>query len=126
MFALSVNIDRLEEIATPCSKLPDIIVLSETSFAAPLPGYNFITENSQMQAGGVGACRKNNLKHLQQCDLQIKMCGCENIWFELLGKRQKIPYILVYKSIHILRQEIASLKVLPAYKSTPQFENILE
>jgi len=33
---------------------------------------------------------------------------------------------LVYKSIHILRQEIASLKVLSVYKSTPQFENILE
>ena len=37
-----------------------------------------------------------------------------------------IPYILVYKSICILRQEIASLKILPVYKSTPQFENILE
>ena len=37
-----------------------------------------------------------------------------------------LPYIPVYKSIRILRQEIASLKVLPVYKSTPQFKNILE
>jgi len=47
----------------------DIIALSdtrimETSIIATLPGYNFINENSQMQAGGVGAFIKNNLKYL--------------------------------------------------------------
>jgi len=58
--SLYKNIDELEEIVTPCSKPPDIIALSETriketSIIATLPGYNFINENSQTQAGGVGA-----------------------------------------------------------------------
>ena len=52
--------DKLEEIVTPCSKPPDIIALSETrieetSIIATLPGYNFINESSQTQAGGIGA-----------------------------------------------------------------------
>ena len=57
--SLYKNIDKLEEIVTPCSKPPDITALSETriketSIIATLPGYNFISENSQTQAGGVG------------------------------------------------------------------------
>jgi len=69
--------DKLEEIVTPCSKPPDIIVLSETriketSIIATLPGYNFINENSRTQAGGVSAYIKNNLKYLQRRDLQFK------------------------------------------------------
>ena len=84
-------IGKLEEIVTPCSKPPDIIALSETriketSIIATLPGYNFINENSQTQARGVGAYIKNSLKYLQRRDLQFKMCGYENIAFELLGK----------------------------------------
>jgi len=55
--SLYKNIDKLEEIVTPCSKTPDIIALLETrikdtSIIATLPGYNFINENSQTQAGG--------------------------------------------------------------------------
>jgi len=100
--SLYKNIDKLEEIVTPCSKPPDIIALSEarikkTPIIATLPGYNFINENSQTQAGGVGAHIKNNLKYLQRRDLQFKMFGCENIWFELLGKRQKIIIGIVYR-----------------------------
>jgi len=94
--------DKLEEIITPCSKPPDIIALSETriketSIIATLPGYNFINENSQTQAGGVGAYIKNNLKYLQRRDLQFKMHGCENIWLEIIGKRQKIIIGMVYR-----------------------------
>jgi len=69
----------------------------ETSIIATLPGYNFIKENSQTQAGGVGAYIKNNLKYLQRRDLQFKMYGCENIWLEILGKRQKIIIGIVYR-----------------------------
>jgi len=95
-------VDKLEEIVTPCSKPPDIIALSEarhkeTSIIATLPGYNFINENSQTQAGGVGAYIKNNLKYLQRRDLQFKIHGCENIWLEILGKRQKIIIGIVYR-----------------------------
>ena len=43
-----------------------------------------------------------------------------------IGRRTGSKQTTVYKSIRILRQEIASLKVLPVYKSTPQFANILE
>ena len=100
--SLYKNIDKLEEIVTPCSKPPDIIALSETriketSIIATLPGYNFINENSQTQAGGVGAYIKNNLKYLQRRDLQFKIHGCENIWLEILGKRQKIIIGIVYR-----------------------------
>jgi len=92
--SLCKDIDKLEEIVTPCSKPPDIIALSETrikgtSIIATFPGYNFININSQTQVGGVGAYIKNNLKYLQRRDLQFKMYGWENIWFELLGKRRK-------------------------------------
>ena len=57
--SLYKNMDKLEEIVTPCSRRPDIITLSqtrikETSIIATLPGYNFTNENSQTQAGGVG------------------------------------------------------------------------
>jgi len=102
--SLHKNIEKLELIVSPCSKTPDIIALSETriketSITAPLPGYNFINENSQSQAGSVGAYIKNNLKYLQQRDLQFRMSGCENIWFELLGKRQKIIIGIVYTTI---------------------------
>ena len=50
--SLYKNIDKLEEIVSPCSKPPDIIALSEirikeTSIIAPLVGYNLINENSQ-------------------------------------------------------------------------------
>ena len=95
--------DKLEEIVTPCSKPPDIIALSETriketSIIATLPGYNFINENSQTQAGGVGAYIKNTLKYLQRRDLQFKIHGCENIWLEILGKRQKIIIGIVYRN----------------------------
>jgi len=48
-----------------------------------LPGYNFTKENSQTQAGGVGAYIKNNLKYLQRRDLQFKRYGCENMWLEI-------------------------------------------
>ena len=93
--SLYKNMDKLEEIVTSCSKPPDIIALSgtrikETSTIATLPGYNFINKNPQTQAGGVGAYIKNNLKYLQRRDLQFKMHGCENIWLEILAKRQKI------------------------------------
>ena len=99
--SLYKNMDNLEEIVTPCSKSPDVIALSETriketSIIATLPGYNFINENSQTQAGSVGAYIKNNLKYLQRSDLQFKMHGCENIWLEILGKRQKIIIGIVY------------------------------
>ena len=94
--------DKLEEIVPPCSKPPDIIALSETriketSIIATLPGYNFINENSQMQAGGVGTYIKNNFNYLQRRDLQFKMHGCENIWLEILRKRQKIIIGIVYR-----------------------------
>ena len=71
--------------------------IKETSIIATLPGYNFINENSQMQAGGVGAYIKNSLKYLQRRDLQFKMCGYENIAFELLGKWQKIIIGIMYR-----------------------------
>ena len=50
-----------------------------------------------MQAGDVGAYIKNNLKYLQQRDFQFNVCRCEDIWFELLGKRQKIIIGIVYR-----------------------------
>ena len=71
--------------------------IKETSIIATLPGYNFINENSQTQAGGVGAYIKNNLKYLQRRVLQFKIHGCENIWLEILGKRQKIIIGIVYR-----------------------------
>jgi len=94
--------DKLEEIVTPCSKPPDIIALSETriketSIIATLPDYNFINENSETQAGGVDAYIKNNLKYLQRRDLQFKINGCENIWLEIIGKRQKTIIGIVYR-----------------------------
>jgi len=102
IMSLYKNMDKLEEIVTPCSKPPDIIALSEnrikeTSIIATLPGYNFINENSQTLAGGVCAYIKNNLKYLRRRDLQFKMHGCENIWLEILGKRQKIIIGVVYR-----------------------------
>jgi len=107
--SLYKNVDKLEEIVSLCAKPPDSIALSETriketSIIAPLPDYNFINENSQTQAGGVGAYIKNILKYLQRRDLQFKMCGCENIWFELIGskKRQKIIIGIVYRQYSIL------------------------
>jgi len=65
--SLYKNMDKHEEIITPCSKPPDIIALSETriketSIIATLPGYNFINKNSQTQAGGLGAYIKNNFE----------------------------------------------------------------
>jgi len=102
IWSLSKNMDKLDEIVTPCSKPPDIIALSETriketSIIATLPCYSFINENSQTQAGGVGAYIKNNLKYLQRRDLQFKMHECENIRLEILGKRQKIIIGIVYR-----------------------------
>jgi len=90
--SLYKNMDKLDEIVAPCSKPPDIIALSETRIKetltiATLPGYNFINENSQTQAEGVGAYIKNNLKYLQRRDLQFKMYGCDTIRLEILGKR---------------------------------------
>ena len=61
----------------------------ETSIIATLPGYNFTNENSQTQAGGVGAYINNNLKYVQRRDLQSKMHGCENIWLEILENVRK-------------------------------------
>jgi len=112
--SLYKNIDKLEEIVSPSSKIPDIIVLleiriKETLIVATLPGYNFINENSQTQAGGVGVHIKNNLKYLQRHDLQSKMCGCENIWFELLGKHQKIIIGIVYRHQPLLKKYLHSL-----------------
>ena len=69
----------------------------ETSIIATLPGYNFTNENSQTQAGGVGAYINNNLKYVQRRDLQFKMHGCEKTWLEILGKRQKIIIGIVYR-----------------------------
>ena len=100
--SLHKNMNKLEEIVTPCSKPPDIIALletriKETSIIATIPGYSFINENSQTQAGGVGAYLKDNLKYLQRRDLQFKMYGCENIWLEILGKRQKVIIGIFYR-----------------------------
>ena len=37
---------------------------------------------------------------MQRRDLQFKMHGCENIWLEILGKRQKIIIGIVYRHPH--------------------------
>jgi len=75
--SLYKQIDKLEEILTPYPKPPDIIALSETrisaaSIMAQLAGYNFINENSQTQAGFVGAYIKNNLNILNDVTSSLK------------------------------------------------------
>jgi len=68
------NIDKLEEIVTPCSKSALLETrIKETLIVATLPGYNFINENSQTQAGGVRVYIKNNLKYIQRLPVQ-------NVW----------------------------------------------
>ena len=39
---------------------------------------------------------------------------------------QESNFEVMWDQLRISRQEIASLKILPVYKSTPQFENISE
>ena len=100
--SLYKNMDKLEEIVTPCSKPPDMIALSDTrikdtSIIATLLGYNFINKNPQTQAGGVGVYIKNNFKYLQRRDVPFKLHGCENIWLEISGKRQKIIIGIMYR-----------------------------
>ena len=80
--SLNKNFEKLEEILIELGKLPEIIAISETKlqaeFKMQLQGYNFIQNNSNTNAGGVGMFIKETLIFQTITEYQLRnemLCG---------------------------------------------------
>ena len=73
----------------------DIVAISETklksNFSTHLEGYNFIQENSNTNAGGVGMFIKDTINYIVVHHFDLTIDSCEKIWVKInLNNIEKI------------------------------------
>ena len=82
--SLNKNFEKLEDLLTQISNLPDIIAISKTKLNNKLNfglhGYNFIQNNSKTKAGGVGMFIKENINYNLSKFPQLNVLDCEDLW----------------------------------------------
>ena len=88
--SLTKNISRLEELFLDCSKLPDIMGVTETrlkksgtSKRTHIDGYVFISCPTPTEAGGAGIYVSKSLDYTERNDIAIQLNGTEEVWIEL-------------------------------------------
>ena len=85
--SLQKNYDDMCEFLSNFNVKPHIISSSETKIKGKpltnlsLPGYSFLHDNSQTNAGGVGVYIHESLRY-DELDCTINFAGCEDIWIK--------------------------------------------
>ncbi|XP_077974519.1 uncharacterized protein LOC144430455 [Styela clava] len=83
------NFDYLINLLSEFQHPPHIIGISETKLKhnplakINIPGYNFIHQPSDTNAGGVGCYIRSNLKFKIIHDIKLNHPDCEDLWIEL-------------------------------------------
>ena len=82
-------------------KLPELIAISETKlrakFKMQLQGYNFIQNNSNTNAGGVGMFVTETLTFQSATEYQLHTEGCEDLWITANINNTKKVYGVLYR-----------------------------
>ena len=99
--SLNKNFEKLEDLLTQISKLPDIIAISETKLNNKLnfnlQGYNFIQNNSKTKAGGVGMFIKENINSNLSKFPQLNVLDCEDLWVTVKINNTEKVFGVVYR-----------------------------
>ena len=93
--SLNKNFEKLEELLSVFSKMPEIIAIPETKLNSNLKtfllGYTFIHNNSPTSAGGVRMFIKDTLSYKTTTKYQLNIIGCEEIWVKIqLNNKEKV------------------------------------
>ena len=75
-----------------------------------LPGYEFIGQNSETNAGGTGLYIKDNIKFIRRSDLEFSTTGLETCFVELSRTKQKSVIIgCIYRHPHNDRESFLQI-----------------
>ena len=122
--SLPKNVCLLNDILLTVNEIPSVIAISETKLTdkgiqnISLPGYEFIGQNSETNAGGTGLYIKDNIKFIRRTDLEFSTTGLETCFVELPRTKQKAVIIgCIYRHPHndcesflqIMRQKLEYL-----------------
>ena len=88
--SLSANFDKINEIFSNSSKLPDILAFSETKLNETknypdMRGFSFESKDSLTNCGGVGMYISDSLEYTLRPDLCLETDSCEDLWVQLNG-----------------------------------------
>ena len=115
--SLPKNICLLNDILLTVNEIPSVIAISETKLTdkgiqnISLPGYEFIDQNSETNAGGTGLYIKDNIKlFIRRTDLEFSTTGLETCFVELPRTKQKAVIIgCIYRHPHNDRESFLQI-----------------
>ena len=101
MRSLNKNFERLVELLSQLGKLPDIIATSEaklhSKFCFYFEGYNFIQQNFNTIAGGVGMFIKNTINYKTVNSFDLKVKSCEELWVKINSNKTEKLFAVLYR-----------------------------
>ena len=88
------NLKRVEELFRECTRMPDIIGVSETKYKdekdiLTLEGYKYEGCHTITEAGGAGMYIRDDYSYNTREDLRLKADYCEDKWIEMNFKETK-------------------------------------
>lgn len=97
MRSLSANFDTLVNLLSELYFSFSVISISETNFKVDhdlitninIPGYDFISQPSQSNAGGVRFFLSDNIKFKTRSDLSSVTKDFETLWVEMINSRER-------------------------------------
>ena len=87
--SLNCNFENLNQLLTKTKLKPIVICLTETwmtpskTMLHNLPGYNFISKDSNSKCGGCALFIKDNYKYNILNEYNLYADSCEDIWIDL-------------------------------------------
>ena len=86
--SIKKNLERIEELFRECTKMPDIIGISETRLKSEneeisLSGYDFEGCPTPTDAGGVGIYIRDDFDYDIREDMNVNVEDCEEKWIEI-------------------------------------------
>jgi hypothetical protein len=95
--SLSANFDALVNLISELYFPFSVIGMSETKIKVDrdlitnvdIPGYNFISQPSLSNAGGVGLFLRDNLQFKIRSDLSSTTGDFESLWLEIMNNRER-------------------------------------
>ena len=110
--SLPKSVCLLNDILLTVNEIPSVIAISETKLTdngiqnISIPGYEFIGQNSETNAGGTGLYIKDNIKFIRRTDLEFSTTG----FVELPRAKQKSVVIgCIYRHPHNDRQSFLQI-----------------